>query len=152
MDGAESRRSEHGDHGLGHHRHVNDDPVAFRHPLAGQHSGKARDLVAQLAVGEDTLRVGDRRVVDECGLVGAAVVDVTVERVRARVHATAREPAIEGSPSVVEHALPRLHPVEQLCGLAPERLRLLERSAVDLVEPAHRPRRYSQAVVRSTQL
>ena len=38
--------------GLGDHRHVDDDPVALADALRGERAGEARDLVAQLAVGE----------------------------------------------------------------------------------------------------
>jgi hypothetical protein len=105
--------------------------------LARERAREARDLVAQLPVREDRLRVRDRRVVDQRGLVGAAALDMAVERVRARVHPAAREPAVERRARVVEHALPWLHPVEQLGRVTPERLGLLERTAIDLGEPSH---------------
>ena len=70
--GAEPRAREHRDHRLRDHRHVDDDPVAALDALRGERAGEARDRVAQLAVGERRRRAGDRGVVDQRELVGAA--------------------------------------------------------------------------------
>ena len=73
----------------GHHRHVDDDPVAALDALRGERAGEARHRVAQLAVGERRRRLRDRRVVDQRELVAAAAVDVPVERVVAGVEPAA---------------------------------------------------------------
>src|SRR5437660_310866 len=79
----------------GHHRRVDDDPVALLDPLAPERSGDARDRVAQLGVRKDPDGVGDGAVVDERALLAAPAVDVEVERVVAGVEDAAREPAVE---------------------------------------------------------
>ena len=107
------------------------------HALRRKCSGEAGNRVAQLTVGECGLPVGDGRVVDQRRLIGAATVDMAVDRVEARVHEAAREPAVHRRPRIVQHALPGLEPVDQLGCLGPECLRVLERPAVALVVPAH---------------
>ena len=42
---AEPRAREHRDHGLRHHRHVDEDSVAAPDALRGERAGEARDLV-----------------------------------------------------------------------------------------------------------
>ena len=44
----------HGDEGLRHHRHIDDDAVAFAHAFVGEHGGEGFDLVKKLAEGEGT--------------------------------------------------------------------------------------------------
>ena len=78
-----------------------------------------------------------RRVVDQGEPVAVARVDVPVERVVAGVEPAAAEPAVERRARVVEDALPRLGPVDRGRGLGPERLGLLERAPMDVVEPGH---------------
>ena len=95
VDRAEARAREHRDHRLGHHRHVDDHAVALLDALGRERAGEARDLVAQLAVGERRPRARDGRVVDQRELVGATALDVPVERVVAGVQPAAGEPAVE---------------------------------------------------------
>ncbi len=137
VDGAEPRAREHRDHRLGNHRHVDDHPVAALDAQRREATGEARDRVSELAVRERRDGVRDRRVVDQRRLVGAAAVDVAVERVVAGVEAAAREPAVERRAGVVQDALPGLVPVDGGGRVGPEGLRLRERARVDLVEPAH---------------
>ena len=137
VHGPDPRAGEHGNDRLGDHRHVDDDPVAMPHALRRKCSREAGNRVAQLTVGECGLPVGDGRVVDQRGLIGAATVDMAVDRVEARVHEAAREPAVHRRPRIVQHALPGLEPVDQLGCLGPECLGVLERPAVALVVPAH---------------
>ena len=137
VDRADARAREHRDHRLGDHRHVDDDAVASLDSLGRERAREARDGVAQLAVGEGCGGVGDGRVVDERELVGAAVLDVPVERVVARVQPAAGEPAEERCARVVERARRRLHPVDRGRSFRPEAFRILQRAPVDLVEAAH---------------
>ena len=51
VDRPEPGAGQHGHHRLGHHRHVDHDPVAPSHAEGAQHPGEARHLVAQLPVG-----------------------------------------------------------------------------------------------------
>jgi hypothetical protein len=113
VDSSEPGAGEHRDHGLGNHRHVDDDAVAALDALRRERAGEARHLVAQLAVGVHRLGVRHRRVVDQRELVAAAAFDVTVERVVAAVQASAYEPTVEGRRGVVEHPRPRRVPVDR---------------------------------------
>ncbi len=113
MDRADPRAGEHRDRRLGHHRHVDDHPVAVLHSLSAQGAGEACDLVAQLAVRVTPDGVGHRRVVDQRHLIGATTFDVTIERVVTGVQAPARKPPIQRRAAVVEHALGRSDPVDR---------------------------------------
>ena len=53
------------DHRLGHHRHVDDDPVALCDAQVLQHAAERRHLVAQLGIGVGARRLGDGAVVDQ---------------------------------------------------------------------------------------
>ena len=50
MDRADPGAGQHGDAGLGDHRHVDADPVALLYPVGLQHIGELADLAVQLAV------------------------------------------------------------------------------------------------------
>ena len=63
-------------------------------------------------------------------LLAAALLDVTIERVVTGVDAPAREPAVEGRTVCIEHPLPAALPVQRRGLLAPETIRVLERTAV----------------------
>ena len=143
VDRADARARQHGHHRLRHHRHVDDDPVALRDPLAPERAGDARDRVTQLVVGEDLDGAGDGTVVDERALLAAPALDVEVERVVAGVEDAAREPADERFPRVVEDAIAALLPVNVLRRPRPETLRVFHRAGVDLVVDAPRHRRTS---------
>ena len=65
MDGADARAGQHGDHRLGHHRHVDDDAVALADAQVLQHAAQRRHLVAQLGVGVGARGLGDGAVVDQ---------------------------------------------------------------------------------------
>ena len=133
MHGADAGARQHGDHRLGHHGHIDDDPVALADSQAGEAAGEPGDDIAEFPVGIGPDRVaGDRAVVDEGRLIGPAAVHVTVERVVARVEDSAREPAVERRIGVVEDLVPLLHPVDVLGHLAPEAVGVAEGSGMGL--------------------
>ncbi len=71
VDGADPRAGEHGEGGLGDHRHVDRDPVALLDAQALQDVGEPADLLVQLAVGDLAV---DLRVValpEDRGLIAA---------------------------------------------------------------------------------
>jgi hypothetical protein len=137
MDGAQARAGQHRHHGLGDHRHVDDDAVPALDALAAERAGEARHLVAQLAVGDPANLAGQRAVPDQRRLLAAALLDVQVDRVEARVQLSAAEPAVEGRVRSVEDLVPRLRPVDVLRHLAPEALGIVERAAVLLLVAGH---------------
>ena len=111
---------EHRDHRLGDHRHVDDDAVALADAQPAQHTGEARGLVQQLAVRVGALRAGDRRVVDQGRLLGAAAVDVAVQRVAAGVQLAVGKPPVERWIGVVEDALRFAGPRHRPRGVGPK--------------------------------
>ena len=125
---AQPRAGQHRHHRLGDHRHVDDHPVALADARRGDGAGELRHLVAQLAVGEALLCAGDRRIVDQCGLVGAPAFDVAVERVVAGVEFGAGEPTVKRRVGCVEHLVPTLRPVDRRGLLGPESLGIAERT------------------------
>ena len=64
-DRADSGAGEHGDHGLGDHREVDNGPVAFGNTLCDKRSSETRNLVEQLAVGVALLGARHCGVVDQ---------------------------------------------------------------------------------------
>ena len=65
VDGAESSAGQHAHHGLGHHRHADDDAVSLGDAQPGQRTRQPGDLVAQLGVGVRAHGAGDGAVVDQ---------------------------------------------------------------------------------------
>src|SRR5437763_273422 len=116
-----------------HHRHVDDHPVAPSDTLAEQHAGEPGDRIAQLAIRERLDRARDGAVVNQGGLVGAAVLDVPVERVLAGVDGGARKPTIERGARAIEHPIPALGPVDGLARFGPEPLRVPRPPRIHLV-------------------
>ena len=139
VDRAQPRAREHRHHGLGDHRHVDDDAVAVVHAEIAQRAGEPRDLLAQLGVREDGDRLGHRAVMDQRGLVRAPSVGVAVERVVARVQLTAGEPAVERRGVRVEHACGRGEPFDRGGGLTPEAVGILEAAAMCFGVARHPP-------------
>src|SRR6202011_3876744 len=79
------------------------------------------------------LGAGDRRVVDDGGLVGAAGLDVAVDRVVAGVADAARKPAAIDAGARIEDRLRRFDPVDLARSLAPETFGVLQRAAILLM-------------------
>ena len=132
----EAGAGEHRDDRLGHHRHVDDDPVAAPDPEPGERPGAARGLVLELGVGEARLPTGDGAVVDDGRLLAAARLDMHIDRVVAGVDLGSREPAVERRPPVVEHPIPAAVPRDGLRRLSPEPLGVAEGTLEDGVESA----------------
>ena len=132
VDGADPGTGQHRDQRLGHHRHVDDDPVTLAGTVLDQGAGEAADKILELGVGDRAPAVGDRAVVDDRGLHAAAGGDVAVDGVVAGVERAAVEPAVEGRLVGIEDALPLAVPVQRFGGLRPELVRVLERAFVDL--------------------
>ncbi len=130
MDRTEARTGEHRDHRLRDHRQVDDHAVALVDPLGAQHAGSLRNLAPQLGIGELLLGAGDRRVVDQRDLVGAAVVDVVVDGEVAGVQFAVGEPAVDAVLVGAEHRLGGLVPVDLFRLLGPEGFRVVDRCLV----------------------
>ena len=81
VDRSDAGASKHRLYGLRNHRHVNDDAVPAFHALIAKRSGDTRHGIFELAESEAFHRVRHWAVIDERELVGAAFLDMTVERV-----------------------------------------------------------------------
>ena len=72
---------QHGNYGLRHHRHIEDDTVAPTNALVGQTAREQGHSVTQFSVSELSLRIGYRAFVDQRQLVAAAILDMAVQSV-----------------------------------------------------------------------
>ena len=138
MHGADARAGEHGEHRFRHHRHVDDDDVAFLDAEVAQDGAEQLHLGQHAAVSEGLLGVGDGRIVDQRRLVVAAGEAVAVERVVTGVDHAAGEPAAVDAGVLVEDFFRRLDPVDLLGGLAPEAFRVALPARVDVMVSAGR--------------
>lgn len=120
MHGTETRAGEHRNRSFRNHGHVDNDAVALYDILLREHTGKARNGVAEFAVGEGLDLIGDGAVINERGLIGAAGFYMEVERVIAGVELTAAEPAIKRRTGVVENCVPLFVPMDCGCGFSPK--------------------------------
>ena len=59
VHGADARAGEHRNHRLRHHRHVENDTVAFADAEIAQHGGEYLGLGHQAVIGNGALRVGE---------------------------------------------------------------------------------------------
>ena len=134
MHRADARAGQHGEGGLGDHRHVDGDAIALGDALPLQHVGEAAHLGVQLAIGDEA---GILRVVafpDDGDLV-ALVGEVAVDAVHRRIGGAVAEPRDGHGPrreGGVLDAVVGLHPVDPHAVLAPERLRVLHRAGIHL--------------------
>ena len=134
MDCAEAGAGEHGHGRLGDHRHVDDDSIALGHALVRQCASEAGDLIEEFCVCDRTDGVRDRRVVDDGGLIAAAVRDMAVDRVEADVELAVGEPAIDRRIRIVDGFRRFGDPVDMALGLLePESLGILGDAGHDLV-------------------
>ncbi len=130
---ADPRAGQHRNHGFRHHRHIEDDAVAFCHPEILHDRGERFHFIEQLRVSEFGDAACERRIVDQCHLVGASARDVAVERVVAGVDHTTGKPAAVGPQRGIEYLLRGLDPVDLARRLAPEPFGVGERAGVDLM-------------------
>ena len=137
MHGADAGAGEHGDQGLRHHRHVDNDPVTLGDPVADQRPGEAGDQILKLAVGDRPRAACHRTVVDDRGLGAAPRRDMPVYGIEAGVEPAAPEPAVERRTRIVEHPFPGAIPVQRRCSLTPERGRIGKAPLVDGAIDAH---------------
>ncbi len=132
VDRADTRAREHRDRGLGNHRHVDRDAVAFLDAEALQRVRELADALVQLAIADEPRR-GVRIVglPEDRGLLGA-LREMPVEAVGRDVELAVGEPAnvqVLRVEARVFDLRERLAPREPLAGLlGPERFRVRRRS------------------------
>ncbi|MNZ55223.1 hypothetical protein D3C78_731450 [compost metagenome] len=132
MDRTDTGTGQHGDHGLGDHRHIDGDHVTPVHILATQGVGELADLLVQFAVG-DVAVFGRVVAFPDDGQLVAALFEVAVQAVGGNVQSAVGEP-FDIDVVVVEGGLldlgERLDPVDALGLLAPEAVRVDHRLLV----------------------
>ena len=137
VHGADAGARQHGDGQLGDHGKVEHHAVALLHAQVLEDVGGLAHLAVQALVGVHLDLFGRLALPDEGRLVAARALQVPVEAVGGRVELGAAEVADEGAGGlevVLLHRVPRAIPVQRLAGhLAPERLGLVDRAAVQLV-------------------
>src|SRR5215475_9352795 len=122
---------QHGNDGFWHHRHIDDDPVAFLNSLPHQHSGKTRHLIQQLTIAEGFDRPSYGAIVDESRLISSALFDMPIEGVVARVHRAAVEPAIKRRAGSIENPVPFFVPMNPVRYFGPEALRCVSPPSIN---------------------
>ena len=138
MHSTNPRAGQHRDHRFRHHRHIEDDAVAFCDAEILHDGGEGPHLGQQFGIGEfgDRARpsqIRQRRIVDQRDLVGAAIRDMTIERIVAGVDHGAGEPAAIEANRRVENFFRRLDPVDLPRRVAPKALRISKRARMDFV-------------------
>ena len=133
VDRADAVAGVHGDHDLGHQRHVDDDAIAAAHALRLQRIGEAAHFRVQLAIA-DAPHIAGLALEDDRGLVGARC-QMHVEAVVGDIQPAVAEPAIVRCLAVIQPHGERLVPGELLrCQLAPEADVILARPSVQLLK------------------
>src|SRR5699024_5254590 len=89
---------------FGHHRHVNQYPIALAHAQLGEASGEGADLVEQLTIRVLARAAGDRRIPDQRRLFSTAWRDMTVQQVVARIEFRVGKPPVYGRIAAVQTA------------------------------------------------
>ena len=120
MHRANTRAGQHGDDRLGHHRHIDDNPVAFFDPLIANRPGKPGHPGQELVVGQAGDAMGDRAVVDQRHTLAVPGLDVTITTVVAGVEGGSGKPGIERGRTRIQHAFGRAQPADMGGFTAPE--------------------------------
>ena len=131
VHGADPRAGQHRVDELGHHAHVDADPVAAADAVGEEHVRHPADVVLQLPVRD--VPVGPRLVLgpDDRGAVAEGL-EVPVDAVEGGVEAARGEPGEVDLVVVgVEDGLPGVEPADRLRLLGPEPLGVVEGQAVE---------------------
>ena len=130
-------QGEHAEERLRHHRHVDDDSIAFLHAFRDEHGGQRRNLVLQFAIGHVELRAGNGAVPGDRGLFAASRLDVPIDGVPAGVAHGIGIPSPPDPGVGIENLFGRLDPVDRDRGLPPERDRIASPCSIGLRIAAH---------------
>ena len=133
MNGADAGAGEHRDHRFRHHRHIENDAVALADAEVAQHAAEHLRLGEQAMIGDGPLHAGERRIVNDGGLLAAPGIDVTVDGVEAGIADPVWKPAAIDTGVRIEHGFRLLEPVDVGRRLAPKAERVALPARVDLV-------------------
>ena len=124
VDCAESRASEHREHGLGHHRHVDDDAIACFDAEATQRTSESGHLIQQLRITDAPFAVRHGADVNQRGVLTTPGGNVPIDRVFAGVEFAVAEPAtVRRVAQITAHGRCS-SPMQRLRSFEPEALRL----------------------------
>ena len=132
MYGAEASGRQHRDQSLRDHRHVDHDPISFAHTLVAQSACEHGYTLKELLVRDRLLFAEYRGVINDRGLIPAAVLHVTVHGVVAHVQFGAGKPLIERRVRVIERLIRWADPVDAAGRLKPEALRIIDAAFIYL--------------------
>ncbi len=133
MNGADARAGEHRDRRLRHHRHIKNDAVALADAEIAQHAAEHLCLGQEAMIGDGPLHAGERRIVDDRGLLAAPGIDMAVDGVEAGVADPVRKPAAVDAGLRVEHRLRFLKPVDVGGRFAPKAKRIALPARIDFM-------------------
>ena len=97
MDRAKTGAGEHRLERFGHHRHVNNDTIAFFDAFGAQRARQTGNPVLEFAIGDLVHRVCDRTVVNNRYAVPVTGLDMSINGIPAAVYLTVGEPFVERS-------------------------------------------------------
>ena len=133
MNGADARAGEHGDDRFRHHRHIEDDAIALADAEVAQHAAEHLRLSQQAMIGDGALYTCERRIVNDCSLLAASGIDVTIDGVKAGIAGATNEPAAINADAGVEDLFWFLKPIDIGRGLAPKSLWIALPAGIDLM-------------------
>ena len=131
VDSAQAGTGEHGDNGLGHHRHIHDDPISFTDTACRQNPCKGRDSITQFRKRKSLSGLCHRGVINKRRAVAVALINMQVQRVVAGVEFAAGKPSVIRGIGIVQHPIPSASPVNVCCRFRPELLGILKRRRKD---------------------
>ncbi len=136
VDGPNTSTGQHRDDLLGHHRHVDADPVALPDAETRKTVCEPADCVEELTVGVGPLLVLGLAPPYECDLIASLVLNVTVQTVVGDVELSVQEPpGIWVIPLL--HLIPGLEPLELTGDPIPESVGVCQERLVGLVVAAY---------------
>ena len=122
MNGANTRASQHCHNRFGHHRHVNNHPVALGDALGAQRTGEAGSFIAQIGIADGVFLSGDGAVIDNRGLRAFACNHMAVDCIIAGVDHRIRIPFIKRCLAGIQCVTGRAVPINMIGSFHPKRL------------------------------
>ena len=124
---------------LRHHRHVDDNPVAFLDAIAAQHGCQRNDIVFQFFIADRALIAGDWAVINDRCLIGSPTFDMAVNAIVTGIECAIGVPATIGALIVEEGFRRFFEPVDPTCRLHPKRFRIGLPAFVHICKNTHKP-------------
>lgn len=110
----------HCDQSLWDHWHVYHDTVPLLDSLVSDYFCKPCNLVLQVRISDDATALCEGALIYDCHIITVPCLDMPIDAVVRHVCETSSEPSVKRCFGVVEHAVPRLEPLDSIHGLGPE--------------------------------